>query len=93
VNPEFWPIWQANKDTLQKNGYSVRKNENDQWEVRFIPPEKSGWPPIKSNPIFVPTGMKASICLKCGHIKLIKINDEHKNCGICGEKIAPDPDE
>ena len=89
VKPGFWDIWHANKDSLQKNGYSVRKGENGQWEARFIPPEKSGWPPPKPNPIFVPAGMKASICLRCGHVNLIKITDKHKDCTICGEKISP----
>jgi hypothetical protein len=66
VKPDFWSIWHANKESLQKNGYSVRKNENGQWEVRYFPPDKSGWPTFKSDPIFVPTGMKASVCFKCG---------------------------
>jgi len=87
VKPGFWRIWHANKDSLQKNGYSVRKNENGQWEVRYIPPEKSGWPPVKPSPTFVPEGMKASICLKCGHVKLIKVDDEHKACTLCGGKM------
>jgi hypothetical protein len=87
VKPDFWRIWHANKDSLQKNGYSVRKNENGQWEVRYIPPQKSDWPPAKPNPIFVPTGMKASICFKCGHVKLIKANVEHTNCTLCGGKV------
>jgi hypothetical protein len=38
--------------SLQKNGHSVRKNENGQREVRYIPPQKSGRPPVKPNPIF-----------------------------------------
>jgi hypothetical protein len=62
VKPDFWRIWHANKDSLQKNGYSVRKNENGQREVRYIPPQRSGWPPVKPNPIFVPIGMQASLC-------------------------------
>jgi hypothetical protein len=87
VRPGFWDIWHANKDSLQKNGYSVRKNENGQWGVRFIPREKSDWPPPKPDRIFVPTGMKASIC---GHVSLIKVTDAHKDCSPCGEKITSD---
>jgi hypothetical protein len=90
VKPGFWDLWHANKVPLQKAGYSVRKNENGQWEVRFIPPEKSGWPPLKPDTIFVPSGMKASICFRCGHVKLIKTTDEHKDCTLCGEKITPE---
>jgi hypothetical protein len=37
----------------------------------------------------VPFGMKASICLRCGHVKLIKVTDEHKDCTLCGDKITP----
>ena len=64
-----------------------RRNENGQWEVRYIPPEKSGWPPVKPSPIFVQIGMKASICFKCGHVKLIKADDEHKACMLRGGKM------
>ncbi|CCD86686.1 protein of unknown function [Bradyrhizobium sp. ORS 285] len=37
VKPSFWPIWHANKDSLRDKGYSVRKNEDGQWQVRFVP--------------------------------------------------------
>src|SRR5258706_14816370 len=89
VQPGFLDIWRANKDSLQKNGFSVRKSESGQWEVRFIPGTKFGWPPTpKPDPIIVTIGMKASICLKCGHVKLIKITDEHRDCTLCGDKIT-----
>jgi hypothetical protein len=89
VKPGFWSIWHANKDTLQKNGYSVRKSESGNWEVRFIPTDGSGWPPpAKPDAIFVPAGMKASICMKCGHVRLIKLSDMHKDCRLCGEKMT-----
>jgi hypothetical protein len=90
VKPEFWPLWHANKKSLQNNGYSVRKSENGEWEVRFIPPKKSGWPPFKPAPVFIPTGMKASMCFKCGHVKLIKAEEAHRDCALCGEKIKVD---
>jgi hypothetical protein len=91
VKPDFWQIWHANKETLMANGYSVRKNENGQWEVRYIPGEKFGWLPVKPEaPLSVPTGMKASICFRCGHAKLIKATDKHKDCTLCGGKINAD---
>jgi hypothetical protein len=89
VKPEFWPVWHANKESLQKSGYSVRKDENGQWEVQYISPEKSKWPPVRSNPVFVPTGKKASLCFNCGHVKLIDANEVHKDCTLCGYKIKP----
>jgi hypothetical protein len=90
VKPGFWNVWHANKDSLQQNGYSVRKTESGKWEVRFIPGTKSGWPPTpKPDATVVPPGMKASICLTCGHVKLIKVTDEHKDCTLCGDKITP----
>lgn len=53
VKPGFWPIWHANKDSLRDNGYSVRKNEDRQWQVRFVPGTYKGWPPVKKpEPIF-----------------------------------------
>ena len=55
VKPGFWRIWHANKESLQNNGYSIRKNEKGQWEVRFIPDTKMGWPPVpKPEPTVVP---------------------------------------
>lgn len=48
VKPGFWAVWHANKQTLQDGGYSVRKNDNRQWEVRFVPGIKKGWPIITS---------------------------------------------
>lgn len=91
VETEFWQIWHANKDTLKNSGYTVRLNENGQWEVRYLRPAKRGWPPYKPvQPIFVPAGKKASICFRCGHVKLINVEDEHKDCTLCGGKINPD---
>src|SRR5258708_2739394 len=91
VKPGFWRIWHANKETLQNNGYAVRKNENGRWEVRFVPGTKMGWPLApKPEPIVVPPGMKASICPKCGHSRLIKITEAHKDCSICGDRIPPE---
>ena len=85
VKPDFWRIWHANKELLKKNGYEVRRNDNGQYEVRYIPPPK--WPPVGASPILVPEGMKASICFKCGHVRLIKMTDEHKACGLCGATL------
>ena len=85
VKPDFWRIWHANKESLKKNGYEVRRNDNGQYEVRYIPPPK--WPPVGASPILVPEGMKASICFKCGHVRLIKMIDEHKACGLCGATL------
>jgi hypothetical protein len=95
VKPDFWRIWNDNKESLKKNGYDVRKNPNGQWEVRYLPPDKRGWPPFKPDPLFVPAGMKASVCLRCGHARLIKAGDEHKDCTMCGAKLdwQPSPDE
>lgn len=90
VKPDFWEIWHANKESLKKSGYSVRLNENGQWEVRYLPPAKRGWPPYKPEPIFVSAGKKASICFKCGHVKLINVEEEHRDCTLCGGKIYPD---
>ena len=45
VKPDFWRIWQENRESLKKNGYEVRKNLNGQWEVRYLSPDKRGWPP------------------------------------------------
>jgi hypothetical protein len=87
VKPDFWRIWHENKDSLKKNGYSVRENENGQWEVRYIPRDKSGWPDFKPESVLVPAGMKASICFKCGHVKLINAGDEHKACTLCGTNL------
>lgn len=87
VEPEFWEIWHKNKDSLKASGYSVRLNRNGQWEVRYIRPAKESWPPYKPEALFVPAGMKASICLKCGHAKLIDVEQEHKDCTLCGGKI------
>jgi hypothetical protein len=87
VKPEFWRIWHENKDSLKKNGYSVRKNPNGQWEVRFDPLWRSGGPPFKLDPIFVPGGMKASLCFRCGHVRLIEAGSEHTDCGLCGAKL------
>jgi hypothetical protein len=90
VKPGFWDIWHANKESLQKNGYSVRRNDLGQWEVRFVARNKSGWPVPKQSPVFVPTGMKASICFRCGQVQLIKITEEHQDCTMCGERICSD---
>jgi hypothetical protein len=86
VKPDFWRIWHANKESLQKNGYSVRKNENGQWETRYIPP---GWPPVKPYAVFVPTGMKASICFKCGHVKLIQTNEDTRTAQCAVGRSIP----
>src|SRR2546428_9254719 len=85
VKPDFWRIWHNNKDSLKKNGYEVRKNENGQWEVRYIRPQP--WPSFKPEPVSVPAGMKASICFKCGHVKLISIGVEHEGCTLCGANL------
>jgi hypothetical protein len=91
VKPGFWPIWHANKDSLRDNGYSVRKNEDGQWQVRFVPGTHKGWPPVKKpDPIFVPVGMKASVCPNCGHTRVIPRAEAHKDCGICGDRIPPE---
>jgi hypothetical protein len=91
VKPGFWAIWHANKQSLQDNGYAVRKNDNGQWEVRFDGDVRKGWPPVKKpEPIFVPAGMKASICPKCGHSRVIPRTEPHKGCGICGDRIPPE---
>jgi hypothetical protein len=82
VKPDFWAIWHANKESLKKGGYEVRKNPNGQWEARFLP--QQGWPPYNPDAILVPIGMKASVCWKCGHVRLIKATDAHKACGLCG---------
>lgn len=90
IKPGFWDIWHANKKSLQDNGYSIRKDDNGQWQVRWVPGIKKGWPEItKPEPVTVPAGLKASICMKCGNVRLIKFDEPHKDCGICGEKIAP----
>ena len=90
VKPGFWPIWNANKDSLRDNGYSVRKNEDRQWQVRFVPGTYKGWPPVKKpEPIFVPAGMKAS-CPNCGQTRVIPRTEAHKDCGICGDRIPPE---
>jgi hypothetical protein len=88
VKPGFWNIWHPNKESLKRNGYSVRRNDNGEWEVRYVPVGKAELP-SKPDAIFVPTGTKASLCLKCGHVKLINRFDEHKDCTLCGEKIGP----
>src|SRR5258708_32738030 len=38
VKPDFWRLWQNNKDSVKKAGYEVRKNHNGQREIRCIPP-------------------------------------------------------
>jgi hypothetical protein len=35
------------KDTLRDNGYSVRKNDDGQWLVRYMPGTHKGWLPVK----------------------------------------------
>ena len=92
VKPEFCAIWHANKDSLQKNGYAARKDDRGQWEVRFVPGTKGAWPPAaKPDPIVVPAGMKASICLRCGHVKLIKTTDQHKDCNMSDPVLEARP--
>jgi hypothetical protein len=93
VKPGFWAIWHANKESLQDNGYAVRKNIDGQWEVMFGPSNnrKKGWPPVKKpDPIVVPPDMKASICPNCGHTRIIPRTEPHKDCGICGDRIQPE---
>jgi hypothetical protein len=94
VKPEFWPVWRDNKTALKKSGYSVRKTEAGEWEVRYTSPDKISpnrispneppSPPIKSNAIFVKNGFKASLCLDCGQVDLIPANEDHGPCTICG---------
>lgn len=81
VKPGFWEIWRNNKKSLKNNGYSVRLSDTGEWQVRFTPP---GWPAHKREAVFVPQGMKASLCLKCGQVRLIDCKAEHQACGICG---------
>lgn len=91
VKPGFWAIWHANKEPLRDNGYAVRKNDDGQWQVRFVPGTHKGWPPVqKPEPIVVPPGMKASICPNCGHSRVIPRTEPHKDCGICGDRIPPE---
>jgi hypothetical protein len=91
VKPGFWGIWHANKESLRDNGYAVRKNEDGQWQVRFEPSIRKGWPPVKKpEPIVVPAGMKASVCPNCGHSRIIPSLEPHKDCGICGDQIPPE---
>lgn len=91
VKPGFWAVWHANKQSLQDNGYAVRKNENGQWEVKFDGDVRKGWPPVqKPEPVFVPVGMKASICPNCGQTRVIPLAEAHKDCGICGDRIPPE---
>ncbi len=91
VKPGFWIIWHANKETLRDNGYAIRKNDDGQWQVRFFPGTKKGWPPlIKPAPIVVPLGMKASICPNCGQTRVIPRTEPHKDSGICGDRIPPE---
>lgn len=87
VKPSFWEIWHAQKDSLRKNGYEVRKNPNGQWEVRFTPLGKRGWPPYKPSPAWVPSGKKASVCFRCGHARIVEQDAEHKDCGMCGASV------
>lgn len=42
------------------------------------------------SPVFVPKEMKATICFRCGHVRLINIDEKHKDCGLCGHKIDPE---
>jgi hypothetical protein len=86
VAPEFWRIWHASKHALKKKGYSVRKNENGEWEVRYNPP-KSSSPLGKGSAVFIPTEMKASICFGCGHVEVINVDDKHRDCALCGEEV------
>src|ERR1700733_701778 len=73
IQPGFWQIWHANKKSLQDNGYSIRKDDNGQWQVKWTADTRKGWPPpAKPEPIVVPPDMKASWCMKCGHTLLIK---------------------
>jgi hypothetical protein len=39
---------------VRKSGYEVRKNDNGQWEVRFMRTEKSGWPALSPSPCSFP---------------------------------------
>lgn len=86
VKPGFWDVWHANKKSLQRNGYSVRFHDG-QWQVRYVPGMVDGWPPrTEPEATYVPSGMKASICLKCGNVRVIKLADPHKDC-MCGDKV------
>ena len=50
VKPGFWPIWHANRDTLRDNGYSVRKNDEGQWQsATSLAPIKAGRPSESRN--------------------------------------------
>jgi hypothetical protein len=62
----FLGIWRANKKRMQKSGYSVRKSDTGEWQVRFIPRHEAGWPPINPKTVFIDKKFKRSLCFECG---------------------------
>ena len=52
-----------------------------------MPGQNLGWPPFKPSAVWVPAGKKASLCFRCGHVRLIELGDDHKDCGMCGAKV------
>jgi hypothetical protein len=84
----FLGIWRANKKRMQKSGYSVRKSDTGEWQVRFIPRHDAGWPPINPKTVFIDKKFKRSLCFECGKVDLIYLNDEHKACTLCGAQVT-----
>ena len=88
VKPKFWSVWHANKESLRKSGYELRKTETGEWQIRYIASVKDEWPERNPKSVFVPFGSKASLCLKCGNVDLIDRNENHRACTLCGRAMG-----
>jgi hypothetical protein len=62
----------------------VEHRNSAESEVPYVPPDSSPPPPIESSAVFVKNGFKASLCLECGQVDLISVNEDHRPCTVCG---------
>jgi len=82
----FWSGWKRRKMQMIEESYSVKKTKSGKWLARLRP--RSSELPIRApedrSGLFVPSDMKASLCLDCGDMILIAAADQHRPCAVCG---------
>jgi hypothetical protein len=65
---------------------TTERRNTAEWQVRRIPPDKCPSPATEPDAVFVKNGFKASLCLECAHVDLIRANEDHRPCTLCGAK-------
>jgi hypothetical protein len=88
IMPDEFRVWNENKE---QRPYDVVTATTKRWDsaerqVRNTSSNKAASPPIKSSAVFVKEGFKASLCLECAHVDLIRANEDHRPCTVCGAK-------